>query len=62
TRRDVTHVGYYEVLGVFKLAVIVQQIYSRFHRGQTNDDRFRNFGERASALGRLAARLTERYS
>jgi len=62
TGRDLTHIGYYEVLGVFKLAVIVQQIYSRFHRGQTNDVRFRDFGARAAALGRLAARLAERYS
>src|SRR5215471_4620667 len=62
TGRDMTHIGYYEVLGVFKLAVIIQQIYCRFHRGQTQDDRFRNFGERAAALGRLAARLAERYS
>jgi aminoglycoside phosphotransferase (APT) family kinase protein len=62
TGRDVTHVGYYEVLGVFKLAVIIQQIYCRFHRGQTQDERFRNFGERAAALARLAARLAERYS
>jgi aminoglycoside phosphotransferase (APT) family kinase protein len=62
TGRDVTHIGYYEVLGVFKLCVIIQQIYSRFHRGQTQDTRFANFGERAAALGRLAARLAERYS
>ncbi|HKA01459.1 MAG TPA: phosphotransferase family protein, partial [Candidatus Solibacter sp.] len=62
TGRDVTRIGYYEVLGVFKLAVIIQQIYCRFHRGQTQDERFRNFGERAAALGRLAARLAERYS
>ena len=40
TGRDVTHIGYYEVLGVFKLCVIIQQIYSRFHRGQTQDTRF----------------------
>jgi aminoglycoside phosphotransferase (APT) family kinase protein len=62
TGRDVTHIGYYEVLGVFKLAVIVQQIYCRYHRGQTNDDRFRDFGARSAALGRLAQRLAERYS
>jgi len=60
TGRDVTHIGYYEVLGVFKLAVIVQQIFYRFHRGQTHDDRFRDFGARAAALGRLAAKLAER--
>ena len=62
TGRDVRRIGYYEVLGIFKLAVIIQQIYARFHRGQTHDERFRNFGERAAALGRLAARLAERYS
>ena len=61
TGRDVSRIGYYEVLGVFKLAVIVQQIYARFHRGQTQDERFRGFGQRAAALGRLAARLAEKY-
>ncbi len=61
TGRDVTRIGYYEVLGVFKLAVIIQQIYSRFHRGQTADERFRGFGQRARALAQLAARLAERY-
>jgi aminoglycoside phosphotransferase (APT) family kinase protein len=62
TGRDVTHIGYYEVLGVFKLCVIIQQIYSRFHRGQTRDARFEDFGARANALARLAARLAEKYS
>jgi len=57
--RDVSHIGYYETLGVFKLAVIIQRIYSRFHRGQTQDERFRNFGARAKALARMAARLAE---
>jgi aminoglycoside phosphotransferase (APT) family kinase protein len=62
TGRDVTHIGYYEVLGVFKLAVIIQQIYSRFHRGQTHDQRFHDFGSRAQGLARMAARLAEQYS
>jgi len=62
TGRDVTHIGYYEVLGVFKLAVIIQQIYCRFHRGQTHDGRFENFGARAMALAKRAAWLAERYS
>lgn len=61
TGRDVSSIGYHEVLGVFKLAVIVQQIYVRFHRGQTNDERFREFGGRARALIRLAATLAERH-
>jgi aminoglycoside phosphotransferase (APT) family kinase protein len=60
TGRDVSRVGWYEVLGVFKLAVILQQIFYRFHLGQTQDARFRNFDRRVRALARLAAELTER--
>lgn len=62
TGRDVTHVPYFEVLGVFKLAVIVQQIYLRFHLGQTTDARFRDFGERAAGLVSLAATLAEAHA
>lgn len=61
TGRDLTGIGYYEVLGVFKLAVIIQQIYYRFWRGQTSDERFRNFGERTRGLVALAAELVERF-
>ncbi len=60
TGRDVSLVDYHEVLGVFKLAVILQQIFYRFHRGQTRDERFRNFDRRVRALARLAASLIER--
>ncbi len=62
TGRDVTHVGYHEVLGIFKLAVILQQIYYRFHAGQTQDERFRNFDRRVRGLVKLSAELAERYS
>jgi aminoglycoside phosphotransferase (APT) family kinase protein len=60
TGRDVTHVGFHEVLGIFKLAVILQQIYFRFHRGQTLDERFRDFDRRVRSLARLASELVER--
>ncbi len=60
TRRDLTHIRYHEVLGIFKLAVILQQIYYRFHRGQTQDERFRNFDRRVRGLIHLAASLIER--
>jgi aminoglycoside phosphotransferase (APT) family kinase protein len=56
---DVSGIGYYEVLGVFKLAVILQQIYFRFHCGQTRDERFRNFNGQVRALARTAVRLAE---
>ena len=54
TGRDLSQIGYYEVLGMFKLAVILQQIYYRFRRGQTQDTRFQNFGERVKGLVDLA--------
>jgi aminoglycoside phosphotransferase (APT) family kinase protein len=59
TGRDVTHIRYHEVLGIFKLAVILQQIYYRFHQGQTGDERFRTFDRRVRGLVRLAASLIE---
>jgi aminoglycoside phosphotransferase (APT) family kinase protein len=55
TGRDLTHLGYHEVLGIFKLAVILQQIYFRYHRGQTQDERFRHLDERVRALVEWAA-------
>jgi aminoglycoside phosphotransferase (APT) family kinase protein len=57
TGRDLRHIRYYEILGIFKLAVILQQIYYRFHRGQTQDERFRTFDRRVAELIRLAAAL-----
>jgi len=58
TGRDLSGIAYYEVLGVFKLAVILQQIYYRFRRGQTQDARFQDFGERVRSLADLAESLT----
>jgi len=60
TRRDVSNLGYYEVFGLFKLGVILQQIYFRYHRGQTQDERFRDFHLRVRGLMRAAVELAER--
>lgn len=60
--RDVSRIGYYEVLGVFKLAVILQQIYYRFRRGQTRDMRFQDFDKRVRGLVELADSLTRTLS
>jgi aminoglycoside phosphotransferase (APT) family kinase protein len=35
--------AYYEVFGLFRLAVILQQIYYRYHHKQTTNPRFKNF-------------------
>ena len=49
---------WYEVFGAFKVAVIVQQIYIRYLRGQTQDPRFATMGERVRALIEKAESLT----
>lgn len=41
---------FYEVFGLFRLAGILQQIYARFHQGQTQDPRFAGFGQVVSHL------------
>jgi len=53
--RDLTHVDWYLVFGAWKLAVILQQIYIRWLRGQTQDARFEILDEGARHLFRLAA-------
>jgi len=55
--RDVSNIGYYEVFALFKIAVVIQQIYYRFVVGQTDDPRFASFGDRVRYLARHAHRL-----
>jgi aminoglycoside phosphotransferase (APT) family kinase protein len=54
---DLAGVGFYEVFAVFKLAAVLQQIFFRYRRGQTDDPRFAALGERVSWLARVAAQL-----
>lgn len=55
--RDLSEIAYYHVFAVFKLAVVIQQIYYRFQIGQTNDDRFADFDKRVAALAGWAEQL-----
>jgi len=57
--RDLGGIRYYEVFAVFKIAVVIQQIYYRFVQGQTRDARFAAFGPRVEYLARHAAQLAE---
>jgi hypothetical protein len=47
---------YYRIFGLFKIAVIVQQIYARFKRGLTHDPRFETLDASVRSLARQAAR------
>ena len=59
SRRAVDDIAFYEVFAVFKLAVVLQQIYARYVHGQTDDPRFAPLGERVTMLARKAALLAE---
>ncbi len=59
TGRDVSGVLFYYAYGLFKIAVIVQQIYARFLRGHTHDERFRGMDRVIAQLGRQAVRSLE---
>jgi aminoglycoside phosphotransferase (APT) family kinase protein len=60
TGADLAGIGFYEVFAVFKLAVVVQQIFYRYRRGQTDDPRFAELDRRVAELARLATSLAER--
>jgi aminoglycoside phosphotransferase (APT) family kinase protein len=54
TGRDLSHIVFYETFARFKVAVIIQQIYFRFVRGQTRDERFRHFDRLVLELAKEA--------
>ena len=51
---DVHRAPYYEGLALFRVAVIIEQIYSRYASGQTEDDRFARFEPAAPILAHAA--------
>ena len=55
--RDVSGIRFYEVFAIFKIAVVIQQIFYRYARGQTMDSRFAAFDKRVEHLARSAAAL-----
>jgi aminoglycoside phosphotransferase (APT) family kinase protein len=58
--RDVGAIGWYETFALFKIAVVIQQIFFRYKRGQTDDARFANFGDRVTYLARQAETLASK--
>ncbi len=60
TGYDLKGFAYYHVYGVFRLAVILQQIYYRYYHGQTKNPAFAAFGKRTNLLGNYARSLIEK--
>jgi len=54
TGTNVSDFNYYYVYGIWRLAVVIQQLYKRFHDGATDDPRFKSYPMMTTALGELA--------
>ena len=50
--RNLSRIAFYETFALFKIAVVIQQIYFRYKRGQTTDERFAQFDVRVRHLAR----------
>lgn len=59
TGRDVSNMVFYRVLALFKVAVIIQQIYYRYHLGLTKDARFASLPGVVEVVLRAAWRSAE---
>ncbi|WP_226666072.1 phosphotransferase family protein [Metabacillus litoralis] len=57
--RNVDQIHYYLTFAYFKLAVICQQIYYRYHNGQTSDARFKYFNLYVKALIQHALSISQ---
>ena len=57
TGRSVEDFDFYLIYGLFRLAVIVQQIYYRYHHGQTTNPAFRGFIHITNYLEKRCLRL-----
>ncbi len=58
--RSIEQIGFYHALGLFRLAVIVAQIYVRYVRGQTQDQRFAGLGPMVTQTARSAREVCEK--
>ena len=55
--RNLENFTFYKVFAVFKLAVVLQQIFYRYHKGQTDDPRFAKMDEMVKYLAKIAVKL-----
>ncbi len=57
--RDLSNILYYYVFGLFKNAVVIQQIYGRYQQGLTKDERFAGLLAGVQALSTIGAKAVE---
>ena len=57
---NISNLSFYYVYALFKIAVIVQQIYARYQAGFTQDERFASLIFAVRVLGRTALKVIEK--
>lgn len=62
TKRNLENFTFYEIFAVFKLAVVLQQIFYRYKKEQTDDPRFAGFDKMVKYLARIAVDLEKHDS
>jgi len=60
--KNIDNVVFYYVFGLFKIAVIAQQIYFRYNKGWTTDPRFANLNKAAELCCKLALKAIKTKS
>lgn len=60
--RSIHDINFYHALGLFRLTVIIAQIYIRYRRGQTKDERFAILGQMIPPMARAALEVAEKTS
>ena len=58
--KTINNLVFYYVYGLFKLAVIVQQIFYRYHQGHTTDKRFANLNQHTKLLFAIAKQAIQK--
>ena len=58
--RSIADINFYHILGLFRVTVIIAQIYMRYQRGQTQDKRFAAFGAMIPLMATMAEERTRR--
>jgi len=58
--RDVPNIIFYYVYGLFKLAVVIQQLYGRYKLGFTQEERFAHLDEEVKLCAQIAIQAIEK--
>ncbi len=55
--RKVEYYDFYYLFGLFRMLVVVQQMYYRYYNGQTKDERFKEIVQMVFVLDELARQI-----